>query len=217
MYTEDEYLMLSGIQHYLFCKRQRALIHIENIWGENSFTKNGEIIHKKADNPIIKEKRGRVVISRAMPVSSKKLGISGILDVIEFHKSIEGIKLKDKKGLWKPIIIEYKSGKDKKYDYDKAQLMAEAFCIEEKFQISIEKSYLYYHKIDKRIEVKLDEKLRDLTKNTIIQMHRDFKNGLIPKAEEHRKCTLCSLNEKCMPRLTKKYKSIDNYIYGEDL
>lgn len=77
MYSEDEYLMISGIQHYLFCKRQRALIHIENEWGDNAFTKNGEIIHNKTDNPLIKEKRGRKIISRAMPVSSKNLELVG--------------------------------------------------------------------------------------------------------------------------------------------
>ena len=82
MYSEDEYLMLSGIQHFLFCKRQWALIHIEGDWTENSFTAEGQIIHQKVDKPFIKEKRKDLIISRAVPVSSKKLGLSGRLDVI---------------------------------------------------------------------------------------------------------------------------------------
>ena len=217
MYSEDEYLMISGIQHYLFCKRQRALIHIENEWGENAFTKIGEIVHNKTDKPLIKEKRGRKIISRAMPVSSKKLGISGILDTIEFYKANEGITIDGKKGYWNPIIVEYKSGKNKKYQYDKAQLMAEALCIEEMFAINIKKGYIYYHKTDERFEVEFDNDLRQLTTDTILEMHQACKEKKIPSASYYRKCNLCSLNDKCLPRLTKKYKSVNNYIYGEEL
>ena len=217
MYSEDEYLMISGIQHYLFCKRQRALIHIENEWGDNAFTKNGEIIHNKTDNPLIKEKRGRKIISRAMPVSSKKLGISGILDTIEFYKANEGIKIFGKKGYWNPIIVEYKSGKEKKYQYDKAQLMAEALCIEEMFTTEIKKGYIYYNKTDERLEIEFDNNLRKLTIGTIFEMHKAYQEKNIPTASYYRKCNLCSLNDKCLPRLTKKYKSISNYIYGEEL
>lgn len=217
MYSEYEYLMISGIQHYLFCKRQRALIHIENEWGENAFTKIGEIVHNKTDNPLIKEKRGRKIISRAMPVSSKKLGISGILDTIEFYKANEGITIDGKKGYWNPIIVEYKSGKDKKYQYDKAQLMAEALCIEEMFAINIKKGYIYYHKTDERFEVEFDNDLRQLTTDTILEMHQAYKEKKIPSASYYRKYNLCSLNDKCLPRLTKKYKSVNNYIYGEEL
>ena len=217
MYSEDEYLMISGIQHYLFCKRQRALIHIENEWSENTFTKNGEIIHKKTDNPMIKEKRERKIISRAMPVSSKELGISGILDTIEFHKANEGIKIVGKQGYRNPIIVEYKSGKEKKYQYDKAQLMAEALCIEEMFATKIKKGYIYYHKTDERLEIEFNNDLRNLTIDTIFEMHQAYQAKKIPSASYYRKCNLCSLNDKCLPRLTKKYKSINNYIYGEVL
>lgn len=93
MYNEDDYLMLSGIQHFLFCKRQWALIHIGANWDENEFTSFGQIVHKKTDMPFLKEKRRNLIISRAMPVSSKNLGLSGILDTIEFHKTNSGIKL----------------------------------------------------------------------------------------------------------------------------
>lgn len=130
MYSEDEYLMLSGIQHFLFCKRQWALIHIEGVWTENSFTAEGQIIHQKVDKPFIKEKRKDLIISRAVPVSSKKLGLSGRLDVIEFYKADVGIELRNRIGKWKPVIIEYKRGKKKKFYYDDVQLMAQAICVE---------------------------------------------------------------------------------------
>lgn len=217
MYDPDDYLLLSGIQHFLFCKRQWALIHIENIWSENLYTTEGKLLHEKVDKPFIKEKRKDIFISRAMPISSKLLGLSGILDLIEFKKSEDGIKLEGKRGLWKPIIIEYKRGQKKKYSYDTAQLMAEAICIEESLNTKLEYSYIYYAKTDNRIKVDLDDDLRNLTIETARDMHHYYNNKIIPKAQLYRKCSLCSLNEDCRPRLTKKPKNIKNYLYGEKL
>lgn len=217
MYEIDDYLMLSGIQHFLFCKRQWALIHIENLWEENIYTSEGEILHSKADKPFIKEKRKNKIISRAMPISSKTLGLSGILDVIEFEKSEDGISIKGKNGNWKATIIEYKRGKKKKYSYDDCQLMAEAICLEEELGINLEYGYIYYGKTDTREKIIFDNKLRELTIDTAKYMHQYYDKKIIPKAEFYRKCKLCSLYEVCNPRLTKKPKSIDNYLYGEDL
>lgn len=217
MYTEDEYLMLSGIQHFLFCKRQWALIHIENIWDENTYTKEGQIIHTKVDQPFIKEKRRDLIISRAMPVSSSKLGLSGILDAIEFYKSEEGIELKNRKGRWKPVIIEYKRGKKKKFDYDNAELMAQAICIEEYFNTRLDYGYIYYNETDTREKVDFSSELRKLTKDASILMHEYYEKLYIPKAENYKNCRLCSIYEKCRPRITKKLKNIDNYIYGAEI
>lgn len=113
-YKEDEYLMLSGIQHYYFCKRQWGLIHIDQQWAENSYTVEGQQLHAKADNPAIKEKRKDMFISRAIHVSSSSLGLSGVLDVVEFYKKMNGISFAGKKGTWQPYIVEYKRGKPKK-------------------------------------------------------------------------------------------------------
>ena len=217
MYAEDDYLMLNGIQHFLFCMRQRALIHVENIWTENSFTAEGQVIHTKVDQPFIKEKRKDLIISRAMSVSSKSLGLSGRLDVIEFHKSDEGVTLKNRKGKWLPIIVEYKRGKKKKYNYDNAQLMAQAICIEENFNIKLDYGYLYYNETDLREKVEFTEELRDLTTKTAQDMHYYYKNKIIPKAENYKNCRMCSLYNECNPRLTKKMKNVGNYIYGAEL
>lgn len=215
MYNPDDYLLLSGIQHFLFCKRQWALIHIENVWKENTYTIEGQILHEKADKPFLKEKRKNKIISRAMPISSKTLGLSGILDVIEFNKSDDGIKLKGRDSLRKPTIIEYKRGKKKKYSYDECQLMAEAICIEEIFKTKLDYSYIYYGETDNRIKVEFDKDLRSLTIDTAEKMHQYYENKIVPKAELYRKCRLCSLNEECNPRLTKKPKNVKNYLYGE--
>lgn len=217
MYDIDNYLMLSGIQHFLFCKRQWALIHIENLWEENIYTSEGEILHQKADKPFIKEKRKNKLISRAMPISSKTLGLSGILDVIEFEKSEDGINIKGKKGKWRATIIEYKRGKKKKYSYDDCQLMAEAICLKEELGINLEYGYIYYGKTDTREKIIFEDRLRKLTIDTAKLMHQYYDKKIIPKAEFYRKCKLCSLYEVCNPRLTKKPKSIHNYLYGEDL
>lgn len=217
MNQEDDYLMLSGIQHFLFCKRQWALIHIAQVWTENTYTAEGQIVHKKVDQPFLKEKRKEIIISRAMAVSSKKLGLTGILDVIEFHKDENGVELKNKKGKWKPVIVEYKRGQKKKYDYDNVQLMAQAKCIEEDFNTSLEYGYIYYHKTDTREKVEFTKDLRNLTIKSAELMHQFYKKRYIPKAEYYKNCRLCSINEECRPRLSKKVKNINNYIYGAHL
>ena len=217
MYAEDDYLMLNGIQHFLFCKRQWALIHVENIWTENSFTAEGQVIHTKVDKPFIKEKRKDLIISRAMSVSSKNLGLSGRLDAIEFHKSDKGIELNNRKGLWQPIIIEYKRGKKKKYNYDNAQLMAQAICVEENFNTKLDYGYIYYNETDTREKVEFTNELRELTISAAKEMHHYYKEKIVPRAENYKNCKMCSLYNECSPRITKKIKNVDNYIYGAEL
>lgn len=217
MYAEDDYLMLNGIQHFLFCKRQWALIHVENIWTENSFTAEGQVIHTKVDKPFIKEKRKDLIISRAMSVSSKNLGLSGRLDAIEFHKLNKGIELNNRKGLWQPIIIEYKRGKKKKYNYDNAQLMAQAICVEENFNTKLDYGYIYYNETDTREKVEFTNELRELTISAAKEMHQYYKGKIVPRAENYKNCKMCSLYNECSPRITKKIKNVDNYIYGAEL
>lgn len=100
IYAEDDYLMISGIQHFKFCRRQWALIHIEQQWAENEHTIIGELMHKKVHDPYLTEKRKDILIVRALPVHSKILGVSGECDVVEFHKSEEGVKLHGHRGLY---------------------------------------------------------------------------------------------------------------------
>lgn len=217
MWSPDDYLMLSGIQHFLFCKRQWALIHIEQMWEDNFFTTEGQLVHQKVDQPMLKEKRRGLIFSRAMPISSPSLGLSGILDCVEFIESENGIALKGRKKKWLPRIVEYKRGKKKKYAYDEVQLMAQAICLEETWGLVLDYGYLYYHETDCREKVAYTKELRTLTVDTAQKMHEQYLSRKVPKAEFYRKCTLCSLYEECRPRLTKKSKNVDNYLFGADL
>jgi len=209
---EDEYLMLSGIQHYYFCKRQWGLIHIDQQWAENTYTVEGQQLHTKADNPAIKEKRKDMFISRAIHVSSGSLGLSGILDVVEFYKDEKGISFQSKRGKWQPYIVEYKRGKPKKDERDIVQLVAEVMCLEETLACRISSSYLFYHSVNKKIKVEITDRLRDLVSDFCAKMHFYYQHKKVPNAEYFKNCRLCSLYDICMPRMSKKPKNIDNYI-----
>lgn len=211
-YAEEEYLMLSGIQHFQFCKRQWGLVHIDQQWAENEATAHGQVLHQKADNPYIKEKRKDLLISRAMQVSSKELGLYGILDVVEFHKDETGVTLKGKRGKWLPTIVEYKRGKPKKDNRDIVQLVAQTICLEETLNCSIEVGYLYYHSVNQKKKVDMTPALRQEVKSLAEEMHRCYENRVIEKAEYFKNCQLCSLIDVCLPRLSKKSRNIDNYI-----
>lgn len=216
MYSEDDFLMLSGVQHYYFCKRQWALIHIEQQWAENQSTMEGNYLHEKADMPFFKEKRKDFLISRAVPVSSEILGLAGIIDVIEFRRSDDGIKLNRHVGAWIPEVIEYKRGKEKPDERDIVQLCAQVICLEEKWDVRIDKSYLYYFKTNKRIEVLITNELRDKVIEISKDMHRLYNEQKIPPAEFFKNCQLCSLYDICMPRITKRRASVDNYLYEDE-
>lgn len=211
-YIEDEYLMLSGIQHYYFCERQWGLIHIDQQWAENTYTVEGQQLHTKADNPTVKEKRKDMFISRAIRVSSGSLGLSGILDVVEFYKDEKGISFQSKRGKWQPYIVEYKRGKPKKDERDIVQLVAEVMCLEETLAYHISSSYLFYHSVNKKIRVEITDRLRDLVSDFCAKMHFYYQHKKVPNAEYFKNCRLCSLYDICMPRMSKKPKNIDNYI-----
>ena len=211
-YAEDDYLMLSGIQHFQFCKRQWGLIHIEQQWAENEATAHGQILHQKADDPYIKEKRKDIITSRAMHVSSKTLGLYGILDVVEFHKDENGVALKGKRGKWLPRIVEYKRGKPKRDTRDIVQLVAQPICLEETFGCPIETGYLYYHSVNQKKVIEITEALRQEVFDLAGQMHYYYDNKIIDKAEYFKNCPLCSLVDICKPRLSKKSRNVANYI-----
>lgn len=215
MYSEDEYLMLSGIQHYYFCKRQWALIHIEQQWLENDRTIKGKYLHSKADKPLIKEKRNDVVISRAVPISSKRLGLSGITDTIEFRRTECGVDIANRDKLWLPSVVEYKKGKEKADERDIVQLCAQIMCLEEEFNIKLENGYLFYFETNSKIEIKITDELRNKVAEVSKDMHRMYEQKATPKAEYHKNCTLCSLYNLCMPNLTKRKSSVENYLFGD--
>src|SRR5699024_9305043 len=131
--------MLSGVQHFEFCKRQWALIHVEQQWEENVKTIEGQHVHRKVDQPFIKEKRKNIVTVRAMPVKSKVLKITGICDVVEFIKDDQGVDIPKLNGKYIAYPVEYKRGKLKKHDSDILQLVMQAICLEEMLLLNINK------------------------------------------------------------------------------
>lgn len=160
-YKEEDYLMLSGIQHFSFCRRQWALIHIEQQWDENLRTVEGNLFHRKAHDGYSSEKRKNVIISRGMPVFSRTMGVSGICDIVEFHRDDRnGIHLYGREGMYRVYPVEYKKGQPKEDEADILQMAAQAMCLEEMLACSIEKGYLFYGEIRRRIEVPLEETIR---------------------------------------------------------
>jgi len=197
--------MISGIQHFVFCRRQWALIHIEFLWSENERTIDGDIKHERAHDPFLSEKRGDIIITRDMPVFSRRLGISGKCDVVEFKKDENGVPLQNRKGLWLPCPIEYKRGKPKIEDSDRLQLCAQAVCLEEMLLCPIIKAaYLYYYGTKRREEVLLDESLRKSLYEALAEMRDYFDRKYTPRVKPSKACNSCSLNDVCLPKMPAK-------------
>lgn len=210
-YSEDEYLMISGIQHFTFCRRQWALIHIEQQWAENVHTVVGELMHKKAHDPDLKEKRKDVLITRALPVSSRILGISGECDVVEFHRKDEGVKLHGHKGFFGIYPIEYKKGSPKQSEEDILQLTAQVMCLEEMFSTNIPEGALFYGETRRREVVVITEELRQRVKSMVEEMHQYYNRKYTPKVKYGKYCNACSLKDICMPKLGKAV-SVKKYM-----
>lgn len=202
-YSQDDYLMISGIQHFKFCRRQWALIHVEQQWAENEHTVVGELMHKKAHDPYLIEKRNDVLIVRALPVSSRSIGISGECDIVEFHKCDEGIKLIGHRGLYSVYPVEYKKGKPKESDEEKLQLAAQAMCLEEMFLTQIPEGALYYGETRRREVVEFTEEIRNQVKSIFEEMHGYYERKYTPKVKTTKACLGCSLKDICLPKLMK--------------
>lgn len=211
-YTQDDLLPLSGIQHFLFCRRQWALIHVERQWKENALTAEGRIMHKRVDDPFFAETRNGVVTARSVPVASYRLGLSGICDVVEFTSSSDGVKLPNRDGFYLPSPIEYKRGKEKHDRSDETQLCAQAMCLEEMLSTNISRGFLYYGQIRHRVEVELTPELRTLVQDMSAEMHNYFSRGYTPKVKTHKGCRSCSLADVCLPVLQEKVIAASKYI-----
>ncbi len=211
MYAEEDYIMLSGIQHFAFCRRQWALIHIEQQWEENYKTTAGELMHKKAHEEGSFEKRGDLLVTRGLRIASHELGFSGQCDVVEFHQDKNGITVFGYDGKWSIVPIEYKHGKPKEHNADELQICAQAICLEEMFQTSIEEGFLYYGENRRRSKVIFDADLRSEVRNISNEMHELFHKGYTPKVKSSKQCKACSLENLCVPKLQKIVK-VSTYI-----
>lgn len=214
MAAEEEGLMLSGIQHFHFCKRQWAIIHIEQQWEDNVRTVEGQHIHYKADQPFTREKRGNKLIVRAMPVKSESLNINGICDVVEFLKDEHGVEIVGTEGKFVPYPVEYKRGKPKSNEADLLQLAAQAICLEEMLLCEVSIGYMYYDEIKHRVEVPLTSSLKQRTRDVIDEMHSYYKRKHTPKVKTGAFCLSCSLQHVCLPKLMSKH-SVKRYVEGK--
>lgn len=211
MYDEEDFLQLSGIQHFAFCRRQWALAYIELQWQENVRTVEGKILHENAHDASQKEKRGDLIIVRAMPIHSREMGVSGECDVVEFHKDKEGIPLSGREGNYKVIPVEYKRGIPKQDDSDALQLSAQALCLEEMLCCEIPCGYIYYGETRHRSKIAISDELRKKTKDIFAEMHTYYDRRYTPKVKISKKCNACSLKDICLPVLNKN-KSVSKYI-----
>lgn len=206
-------LPISGIQHFAFCRRQWALIHIENLWAENVRTVEGSILHESAHDERFSELRGDVLILRGLRIANEKLGITGICDVVEFHKTPEGVTLFGRKGRWIPYPVEYKRGKPKEDDCDRLQLCAQAMCMEEMFACEIPEGSLYYGEIRRRQIVTFTPELRGCVQSITSEMHTYYERHYTPTPKLSKSCSACSLKDLCLPRMTKQ-ESVSAYIHA---
>lgn len=211
-YAEDDYLMLSGIQHFQFCRRQWALIHIEQQWEENLRTVEGEIFHTNAHNDNFIEKRKNVIITRGMRVFSRALGVQGVCDIVEFIRDDKyGVSIFGREGKYRVEPVEYKKGKPKCDQSDILQVVAQAMCLEEMLVCQIEKGYVYYGETRHRETINITDELRNLVKNSFNEMHQYLERRYTPKVKWSKSCNACSMKDICLPVLGKN-KSVKDYI-----
>ena len=192
MYAESDLIPLSALQHYLYCPRQCALIHLEQIWTENAYTAEGRVLHEEADSGKT-ETRGDVKTVTGLLLRSLVLGLSGKADVVEFHR---------RDGIWHPYPVEYKRGRPKKHDADRVQLCAQAVCLEEMLAVPVPEGALFYGKTRRRQLVPFDAPLREAVRQAALGVHELLHRNHTPPPVADERCTACSLLHECLPEGT---------------
>ncbi|WP_347989238.1 CRISPR-associated protein Cas4 [Methylomonas sp. AM2-LC] len=194
-----EPIYLSRLQHYLYCSRQFALIELEDVWIENQFTAEGQVLHQRV-NLADQQKRGDVRTVWALRLSNIEFGIEGVADVVEYHRQEAGIEI--------PYPIEYKRGKPKTHRADEVQLCAQALCLEEMHGVDVTDGALFYGEVRRRHPVHFDAELRNLTIEIILACRAIVQSKVTPKAfYEAKKCNGCSLIDQCHPERFRKSAS----------
>lgn len=213
-YTHDNLLSLSGLQHFAFCKRQWALIHIEQQWDENLQTVEGRHLHEKVHSGPDSEVHGEIIIARSVPLVSYKLGLYGVADIIEYRRTAgeDGVRLHNRDGFWRPHPVEYKRGRPKRDDRDEVQLCAQAMCLEEMLDTEAPDGSIYYGQTRRRTLVTFSAALRRRVSELAHEMHETFRRGATPPAPPGVRCSLCSLRDLCLPKLTRNRRKVGMYL-----
>ncbi|WP_028920495.1 CRISPR-associated protein Cas4 [Pseudoxanthomonas suwonensis] len=199
---DEDLIPLSALQHFLYCPRQCALIHLEQQWAENRLTAEGRLLHHRSDTPQAERRRGVRTVT-AMPLLSLELGITGKADVMEFHRTNDGERA---------FPVEYKRGRPKSHRADEVQLCAQALCLEAMLGQPVHAGALFYGQTRRRKDVLFDSALRALTLSTIAQTRAMLASGVTPTARyEPKRCDACSLIGICQPRLL-GHRSIRDWL-----
>lgn len=211
MHGEDEFLALSGIQHFAFCRRQWALIHIERVWADNVLTVEGDLMHARAHDEELRERRGDTLVVRGLAVHSRVLGLAGKCDVVEFHKDSSGHPLAGEDGFWRAVPVEYKHGRSKASDADRLQLCVQALCLEEMLGADVPAGYLYYGETRSREKVELGASLRKAAASMAEEMHALFRRRHTPQVKPFPACRSCSLRDLCLSRVVTR-ATVEEYV-----
>lgn len=202
-YSEEDLIQLSALQHMVFCPRQCALIHIEQVWAENLQTAEGRIMHERVHEEN-RESRGNLRVEYGVPLRSLRLGLISKADIVEFHRRPDDT--------WQPFPVEYKRGKPKADDCDKVQLCAQALCLEEMLNTHISRGALFYGKTRRRLDVSFDDNLRQKTQETARNVRALMESGRTPAPVYTKKCESCSLVTQCLPKTMGKKRSVKQYL-----
>jgi CRISPR-associated exonuclease Cas4 len=233
MFTEDQFIQLSALQHYVFCPRQCALIHVEDVWNENVFTVRGNILHEKVDTDTY-ETRGALKTVRGLKIHSFRLGIAGRCDVVEFRKPpviSPGLQAGEHKAnitgmgfqphipanvvsvqeAMEVVPVEFKAGQPKQNISDEVQLCAQALCLEEMLSVPVRRGAFFYGKIRRRVQVEINDTLRKQTEEIIAAVHDIVDRKHVPVAQYMAKCRSCSLEDVCQPKAMNQRK-LNSYM-----
>ncbi len=195
----SEDIPLSALQHWLFCPRQFALIHIERVWAENRFTAEGREMHGRVHGGG-SETRPGIRTLRGVEIRSGRHGLHGVADVVELRGG-------------EPYPVEYKRGQPKAHRADEVQLCAQALCLEEMFGCEITEGALFYGKTRRRTTVQLSGELRKLTLQTADAIRQCLNSGILPTAiHDPARCDRCSLRDSCQPRLGARRKGVADWM-----
>jgi len=214
MYSEDDLLPISGLQHLFFCRRRAALVHGEGLWENNVYTAEGSIIHENVDLDGF-ETRKDLRYTTGLRIRSLRLGLIGRADLIEFHRIDEhckaGVKIDGVSGLWLPCPVEYKHGEKREEEEYEVQLCAQALCLEEMLGVRIDSGYIFYAASKRRVEVVFNNTIRDKTEKGAQLFREVLASPKLPSPEYSKKCKFCSMFDICMPGLVRK-TSAKQYI-----
>jgi len=225
MFNEDDLLPISALAHLFFCERRAALIHIEGLWDENLFTAEGRNLHERTHKPAL-ESRADERIARGLRLRSLRLGLSGIADVVEFHRLPDaaatsgggaravsrGVTLPGVRGLWQPFPVEYKRGHLRREEGYEVQLCAQALCLEEMLSVEVPLGAVFYGQPRRRLEIAFNDQLRHQTETAAGRLHDLIRARKTPPALYEKKCDSCSLISLCMPKTMGARKNVGHYL-----